>query len=81
MEITVDDHYDPYANLASRITEFKIKHKLTQLQVAQKINATIDIGWDQPIISKMENGKRDITLLELIAVMACLELSFEELTQ
>ena len=75
------DHYDPYANLARRLVEFKIRHGFTQLQVAQKINNTMDIGWDQPIISKLEHGKRDITLLEIIAVMQALDLTFQELTQ
>ena len=64
--------------ISKRLKSFRIKNKLSQSELAAKMQ-TMGVNLDQQMISKIEKNQRQVTDYEFIGFSLCLNVSLNEL--
>lgn len=71
-------YYDSKNIIAENLKELREKRKLSQADLAAKLQ-TMNVNIDQQMISKIENNKRQVTDYELACICKCLSVTPNDL--
>ncbi|MBE6810931.1 MAG: helix-turn-helix transcriptional regulator [Ruminococcaceae bacterium] len=66
--------YDNKNIISEQVKEFRLRHNLSQSDLAAKLQ-TMNVNIDQQMISKIEMNKRQVTDYELACICKCLKVT------
>lgn len=59
--------------VGQRMKEARLERGLTQAELGERLRPYLGRGWSKQAVSAAEDGRREFTAAELIAIAACLE--------